>query len=59
MKLRGVEGLKPSAVFFIAVDLLRSLGKRFPVASLILSRIWHMGQRCTPNRQQMDPSLLQ
>jgi len=34
--------VKPSAVFFIAVDLLRSLGSA-SVVRLIFSRIWHVG----------------
>jgi len=35
--------VKPSGVFFIAPDLLRSLGKRFPCQPRSLS-VWHVGR---------------
>jgi hypothetical protein len=54
--LPGSRYVKPSVVFFIAPDLLRSLGKRFPssASSSLLQRLACALQHI-PIRQPIDP----
>jgi len=47
---------KPSAVFFIAPDLPRSLGKRLPSSASFLSRVGHVRRGRIQDRRRMNPS---
>src|SRR5216110_2689623 len=55
MKLRGVEISETLCRLLYRSRLAEVTGETFSIVSLILSRIRHVGPRCRPNQQPMDP----